>query len=455
MTSKQEVVVNIGFDDIDSPQGGCTTHFVSRLIIKWSKKPWIEFIDYPNLIRLAPGVPWKTRGNGGLVVRVRVPDEEKAFDLYEEAVVEAENYAREFMHPESHPALAMVVGHPDKTLEWLGHKAVQDIIPKDLLLRVIDKITNPHKDTRIRGYRGLVGAYASIGVTLRDSDYTYELIAYRKPRYWGKPRLVDPSSVKNMDLAMKGKTFLNYDHEVDKPLITPHGPDPVLFGIRGEEPEYLVEALQLIHVLEPIDMWIIYRTNQATDMHLRQITSLNEAYIYTGIRIVATVYSQPRRIRGGHVVFKITDNTRELDVAAYEPTGGFRNIVEKLLPGDIVEVYGIIRPPSSNHGPTLNLEKIRIIKLAPRYKYVAPRCPRCSARMESMGRGKGYRCRKCGYKDPNAKKIAIPLPRDIAPGFYQPPPRSFKHLMKPIERFGREKKEPPKRLYVPWYWSSS
>jgi len=451
ISQKNGVLVNIGVDDIDSPRGGCTTHLVAKLVKIWSKRSWVKFIDYPNLIRLSPTVPWKTRGNGALALRLIAPSEDKALDLYEEAVNIAIDYVSEFRHPESHPALAIVLGKVDQKLRWLGLKAVQDIVPLDLLNRILAKIRNMHKNTRIHGHRGLIGAYAAIGLTLSDTDYTFELIAYRKPENYGKPRAVDPESVKLMDKLTKDSTFLNYDYEVDKPLITPHGPDPVLFGIRGEDPEALVKAMKIIKVYEPIEMWVVFRTNQATDMHLRRISSIKEAYIYTGIILRAKISSIPRRIQGGHVIFRINDGVNEIDVAAYEPTGGFRNIVEQLRPGDIVEVYGTVRPPSSKHGPTINLEKIYVVSIAPEYRFEAPRCPKCNARMKSMGRGKGYKCPKCGYKDPKAKKIAIKIPRKITPGWYQPPPRAFKHLMKPIERFGKEKKLFNYKLIQIWH----
>lgn len=451
MNNDDKLLINIGFDDIDSPKGGCTTHFVAKLAIKWNRYSDVKFIDYPNLIRFLPSIPWKTRGNGGLALRLLVPDEARGIDLFEEAIVEAEEYTKEFMHPESHPSLAAVIGEPDHRLKWLGEKAVKDIIPLDLLKRVLDKIENKHYSNSIAGYRGLIGAYSAIGLMLKDTDYTYELIAYRIPENWGKDRRVDPESVKKMDKALAGKTFLNYDYEVDKPLITPHGPDPVLLGIRGEEPEYVYRAYNMLIINEPVDFWVIFRTNQATDMHLRRIVKLSEAYIYTGIIALVRVSSKPRRIHGGHVVFKVTDGEREVDVAVYEPTGKFRDVVEKLVPGDLVEIYGTVRPPSSRHSPTVNLEKIRVVKLALEHKYVAPRCPRCSSRMKSMGKGKGYRCKKCSLKIPWARKIPITIPRRIKTGFYQPPPRSFKHLMKPIERLGKEKTCPPKKMFNPWY----
>jgi tRNA(Ile2)-agmatinylcytidine synthase len=60
--------------------------------------------------------------------------------------------------------------------------------------------------------------------------------------------------------------------------------------------------------------------------------------------------------------------------------------------------------------------------------------------MESAGRGKGFRCRKCGYRDPSATKIPIKRERGIKPGLYEPPKIAFKHLMKPASRIGREKR---------------
>ena len=70
--------------------------------------------------------------------------------------------------------------------------------------------------------------------------------------------------------------------------------------------------------------------------------------------------------------------------------------------------------------------------------------------MKSMGKGKGYKCPKCKYRDPFARKVPKEIPRELSIGWYQPPPRSFKHLMKPLERFGKEKKHPPKDLHTPW-----
>ena len=444
-------IIHIGFDDIDSPFGGCTTDFVSKLVIEWCKRRYLEFIDYPNLIRLCPSVPWKTRGNGAVVIRLKVKDIDMGYKLFEEAVSNAYEYISYFRHPESSPAIALYIGEVSDELKWLGWKAVWDIIPLDLVQRIIDKLGDRVRIKHLGNMkRGVIGALASIGNTLSNTDYTYELIVYRKQEYWGSPRKIDHNSIKEMDHLTRGDTFLNYDYETDKALITPHGPDPVLLGIRGESPEILTEALNILRINEPIERWIIYRTNQGTDAHLRRITSLNEAYIYTGVIFQGRVSKPPKRIAGGHVIFSVSDGSREIDVAAYEPTGKFRDIVEKLWINDLVEVYGIVRPPSSKHGKTINLEKLRVIQVAPKIVYEAPKCPKCGKRMKSMGKGKGYKCPKCKYRDPFARKVPKEIPRELSIGWYQPPPRSFKHLMKPLERFGKEKKHPPKDLHTPW-----
>jgi tRNA(Ile2)-agmatinylcytidine synthase len=72
--------------------------------------------------------------------------------------------------------------------------------------------------------------------------------------------------------------------------------------------------------------------------------------------------------------------------------------------------------------------------------------------MESMGRVKGYRCRRCGYRDPRASKISVKLARKIPEGgIYKPPLRNMKHLTKPLSRIGLEKicrHLPPRDLLI-------
>ena len=443
------MIIHIGFDDIDSPKGGCTTHLVSKLLLKWIKERKIELIDYPNLIRLNPSVPWKTRGNGSVVIRLRVSNYDKAIDLFEEAVEYTESYTRAYYHPQHQPAIGLYMGEISNYLKWLGRKAVNDIVPLDLLFRILSKDKNRIMWKSFGNKkRGLVGVFSGIGNRLLEGDYTFELIAYRVEENYGKPRKIDLESIKEIDKQYGEDLILNFDYEINRPLIIPHGPDPVLFGLRGEEPEVLRKSYQLIKPLEPIEQAVIYRTNQHTDQHLAKIPNLSKAYPYRGVWVRVWVYDKPKRIIGGHVLLKVTDGERIMDAAAYEPTGGFRNIVEKLHPGDEIELLGMVRPPSSIHPATINIEKIHIVTVKPIIRLENPKCPICGARMKSMGRGKGFKCPKCGYRSTTITKTKKIIPRDLEPGWYEPPPRAFKHLMKPIKRFGKEKQYFPK-IYKP------
>jgi len=56
--------------------------------------------------------------------------------------------------------------------------------------------------------------------------------------------------------------------------------------------------------------------------------------------------------------------------------------------------------------------------------------------MKSAGRGKGYKCPKCGYRDKRAAKIVTEKPRIVEPGLYVSSPRAYRHLTKPLETYG-------------------
>jgi len=58
--------------------------------------------------------------------------------------------------------------------------------------------------------------------------------------------------------------------------------------------------------------------------------------------------------------------------------------------------------------------------------------------MKSIGKDKGYRCKKCHTKSDDVSKI--PIPRDIQTGYYEVPMCAKRHLSKPFVRYGRERK---------------
>jgi tRNA(Ile2)-agmatinylcytidine synthase len=129
------------------------------------------------------------------------------------------------------------------------------------------------------------------------------------------------------------------------------------------------------------------------------------------------------------VIFRIADGTGEIACAAYEPTKGFRDVVSALIPGDEVEVYGGVRAEPL----TINVEKIRIISAPPqRVKISNPVCPHCNRKMESVGAGKGYRCRRCGYRLGEEAAEYRVVERNIE-GFYEVPVIARRHLARPLK----------------------
>mgnify|MGYP003224148999 FL=1 len=86
-----------------------------------------------------------------------------------------------------------------------------------------------------------------------------------------------------------------------------------------------------------------------------------------------------------------------------------------------------------NDNHTLNIEKFKLNKIAPQYKYSNPVCS-CGKRMKSAGKNKGYKCPKCGKRLRNGNKLKEIIPRDIETGFYEVPTEARRHLAKPIIR---------------------
>ena len=440
------VLVHIGIDDTDSPRMGCTT-YIAALLVEKLYRLGASFIDYPNLIRLNPNVPWKTRGNGALCLRIRCNN--LTLEEIEETVIEAVEENADLDYEGTDPGIVFLEGNITSELKEFARKTIQEVVKMEEALKLIKALKA--EAIGFKKCRGIIGGLAAIGETL-DGDHTYELIAYRKAENRGKPRKVEVSSIFEMNEKTKPFTFNNIDEENGRILITPRGPDPVLYGIRGESPEIVKLAHELIRCEEPIERWVIFRTNHGTDAHLKRVKTISEVKPYNPVIVQGRVSKQPRTIAGGHVVFAISDETGEVDCAAYEPTGSLRDVVRNLNVGDLVEVYGGVRPASSKHSVTINLEKIRVLDLAPKVVHQNPLCPKCGRRMESMGRGKGFRCRKCGFRSSTLKKVPIEVERNLKVGLYITPPRSQRHLTKPFCRYGREKSSASDRLIDVWHF---
>jgi tRNA(Ile2)-agmatinylcytidine synthase len=391
-----------------------------------------EFVDYPLLVRLNPNIPWKTRGNGAVCLRLKVQDVGRAIDYVRHVVEEGSAIGSG-----ANPAVGFYEGERiPLTLQQFSDLAMRDVLSRQMAEKVA-------KAAGVQYYAfgnglGLVGSLAAIGCLMVESDYTFELIAYRKSENCGKPRLVDKDRVIKFSEGTFPNTFNNYDKNHGRVLLAPHGPDPVFFGVRGESPEVVASALQALQPEEELDGHMIFRSNQGTNMHLQTELRLAGVKAYTAGYVRCLVKTKPFTIEGGHVIFEVEQDGAKMHAAVYEPTG-LATVTTKLEPGDLIEIGCGVRKGTTKHPKILNVEYLSVLKLATVYDVSNPLCEICGNRMKSEGRNKGYQCKKCKHKDGSAKKILVPRERTIEPGLYIPTPKAHRHLSKPLQRYGREK----------------
>jgi len=406
--------VTIAVDDVDAPNGGCTTHFTGLLLHILHSNTRAELADYPLLVRLNPGIPWKTRGNAATVVRVRGLEAAEALEL---AVWLIGEYTAERPgEPRKGPGVVVVEGYPWRPqLRALYRMALTGVVPRDAAEAAIAR-----SGGLSWGSRGVVGAASAVAALAPWDGYTYELLFYRRPERWGEPRCVNPRS----EARMPPCTFNN--SSPGEVHAAPRGPDPVLAGFRGSCPEPLF--LYREWLCEEPHFWTLFRSNQHTDAPAT-IGFPRSPHPYNYYAGWATVLGHPRRLAGGHVIVDAEAGGYRVTLAFYREAWPLNRAASRLAPGDRLWVMGSVRPHPA--GATIAVDKMRVASLARSRRLVAPLCPRCGHRMKSAGRGKGYRCPRCGYRDPHAKPVEVEEPRLLAPGWYAPRDGRLRHLVSP------------------------
>ncbi|MDD2439044.1 MAG: tRNA(Ile)(2)-agmatinylcytidine synthase [Methanosarcinaceae archaeon] len=416
----------IGIDDTDSNEGMCTTYLGA--LLQEELRAYGKVAAEPVLIRLNPTIPYKTRGNAAVALKIETKSAEKVMKHVLERV---EAFAR-FECEKTNPGVVFVPEKDIKRLKtplwtFLG-RAIKEVLTIKEAKTLIQELKIPFK--AYKNGRGLIGALAACGalLNLEKWDHTFEYLAYRekcrlKPF---SPRKVETKSLYDADLATYPQTWDTVDYANGIPVCVPHSPDPVLYGIRGESVEAVSRAVAKIKA-EPVERFCVYRTNQGTDMHLLPVDRIEKIKDMHSYSLEGRVLKTPETIEGGHVIFSLQDRKgAELDCAAFEPTKNFRNLVRKLLPGDRVLLSGSVK------NQTLNIEKLEIKALAPQYREENPKCPICGKHMKSAGRAQGFRCKPC---ETTAKsKICVEEKRDLFPGVYEVPPCARRHLAKPLVR---------------------
>ncbi len=433
-------VLHIGIDDFDSHQYGCTTHAATYLIHRLSDRFQITFIDYPNLVRLNPSIPWKTRGNGAIALRILV-ECDKIQNIVESCqwiLLEYQNTIRRFSDTLSlhdvEPGLIIVADPIPPIMARIYIKALTDVLLPSIVLEKLERYKNVYLLNVFKN-RGIVGASAAIGWFLVEDDYTYELLTYRSKKLYSEKRCIDRDSIEKFDEISRPNTFNSIDYESGRILVESHGMDPILYGVRGESPEIVKMALDMIKTCEPITAWTIFRSNQATDAHA-VYRSIDELRTYMTAKLHVVIASKPKVLSGGTVIVKAFDASGAIDLAFFKPST-LTEVALDLCIGDEAIVQGHVKPWGKKM--VFHVEKIQIIDAKPKYICKAPRCPICGGRTEKIGWGKGYRCRRCNINIVNPKLDCIHIVRNVQQRLYMPPARTQKHLIKPILRYGKEK----------------
>ena len=415
-------------DDTDSVDGMCTTYVGFRLAAEL-RRAGARFADYPRLVRLNPNVPWKTRGNGAVGLAVFTGDPAAA---REATVRMLERHSD--VRGGANPAAAFIAGGGavPRPVSRFAREALRTLIGRAAARRFparhgvdVESLGNG---------QGIVGAVAAAGYEF-GGDSTLELLCYRRPPLFGRPRRIDAESVRRMQDATRPRTFNSYDDRARRPLIAPRGPDPVLYGIRGEDLPALLAARRMVGTGGERDAGhAVYRTNQGTGEHLLSDIGGEPIRPYESGTVEGAVVRSAPRGRGGHAYFDVrTARGAVVRCAAYRRSG-LAGTAASLAAGDAVRVGGGVRPASRSLPRALNAEVIEVLSVARAWRDRNPRCAPCNRSMKSRGRGQGYACPRCGA--PAAGTVRVEAPRALRAGTYLPPPSSQRHLARPLQRRG-------------------
>ncbi len=415
---------HLGIDSTDSPKGGCTTWTFVRVLQNLCQKDHtISFSGYPRLIRLNPNIPHRTRGNAALSIKFYSDfDQSRLFDIIKKLVIsDFEEYS---VDDGKSPGIVLLSDSEFKLLKLdLGAEFYNSTLQH---LVILDK-SKLSKLKTIHGDEGLVGALGSIMADLND-DYTHELLAYRSETNFNNTRRIEIDNL--IEVADKhNSTFSSYDPDSKRELICPSGPDPIFLGIRGNNTSDLVEFYNYLEIVEPIDYWMVFISNQGTDQHVQKIQS--QLKLNSVLSTLARVSKDPLEFRGGHIKLELQVNDYFIDCMVFEPTKKLRAAARELIEGDRFYVHGAVS--RNEFGKYLSMEFMYIVDLAYKYKETPPLCVNCNNRMTSAGKLSGYKCKTCSQR--SYQSIREKIDRDLFMGQRVYASHSAqRHLTRPLIR---------------------
>jgi tRNA(Ile2)-agmatinylcytidine synthase len=419
----------------------CTTYLAYKLVDSL-KKENVRFLDYPRLIRFNPNIPWKTRGNGAVALKIKTDSPEKI----KKKVIQ---FVTKFSDLKNGANPGVVFYENDaipKKFTKFSNMALWRLISRKDAKKFISE--NKLESFHLGNGQGLVGAIGAIGYGF--NDHTFELLSYRKKSHFGKKRKIISSSVKRMQEKTYPRTYNSYDDKKNRVLFAPHGPDPVFFGIRGEDPKSVFFASKLVEAQERPVGHLIFKSNQGTGDHLQNELDVFSLRAYLSGTITGVISRQPQMEKGNHVTFSIIKNGVEVNCAVYRPTGLTKEAMY-LINGDEIRVGGGIRKSSAKHGRTLNVEFFEVLKLQKKTVLVNPLCTKCNKRMKSKGKNQSFECIKCGQKAQN--KTVLEIPRQIKTKLYIPQPSAHRHLTRPQQRIGITNSQTSLDNKIPWFYT--
>ncbi|MCI4353211.1 MAG: DUF1743 domain-containing protein [Thermoplasmata archaeon] len=389
-------------------------------------------------MRLNPNVPTKTRGNAALVARFgHGQGRPNVVGSLPEGPALSFRSGRDLTEPErlrltdelwatvlrtssgadqgTDPALLVLRRRPPAQLYW---EAVRRIVTLDEVHRWLEG-TDPLIRSAASGV-GQIGAAAALA--WRAGHPTWEAIAYRPPDRWGSERRVDGESVRRAAVRHPA-LFLCIDPRTRRILVAPHTSCPILFGLRSTEPQAAIAALREIRS-EPIERWLLFRTNQGTGDHVRRAWPV-PAVPFTAGTLTGRLSERPVSHAGGHFFFSVElDSGVQVRCAVFEPTKTLPRVAGSLVRGDRVRLWG-----GSNADELFRVEGIDLLSLRRRrISGENPRCPNCAHRMGSQGAGRGFRCPKCRHRSAPEARQAIQVPPEFRVGRYHPTPSARRHL---------------------------
>jgi tRNA(Ile2)-agmatinylcytidine synthase len=437
---EKETVLNVGFDDTDSPKGMCTT-FLAYKIVDLLHKQKTEFLDFPRLIRFNPNIPWKTRGNGAVSIKIKTKNPSKVKNQIKNLVSKYSDTKNG-----ANPGLVFFESDliPSEFVKF-SNLALWQLINRNNAKKFAKK-NNLEIYYQGNG-QGLVGAIGAIGYDFHD--HTLELLSYRKKPKFGKERKISAESVKIMQEKTSPHTFNSFDTKKERILITPHGPDPVFYGVRGENVDSLLYATTILKSDEKLDGYMIFKSNQGTGDHLKNELNFENMKPYASGKITGVVSNIPKIVKGGHVFFKIISKNHEFWCAAYKPTG-ISIIASNLIKGDKICVGGGVRKASKNFPRIINLEFLDVLVLEKNVSLSNPNCKKCNKKMKSKGQNQGFQCTRCGKKD--SKKIPVEISRKIKKQLYLPKMSAHRHLTRPLQRIGTINKATKFDKSLSWFY---